>query len=320
MLDPIQNSVENEKPENTGKKKRIIIYLVAGVLAAAIIAAFIILLKSKNDTAKALEDTRTEVAALQIDNQTLRMDNDYKELEESVAFIEGQKISFNNDSIRAEYEKAKNRVEQLREELNRRDKLSQQRINELQNEIATLKNLIHHYLEIIDDLQKENQSLKQDNQSLTERNRQLSNQVTQTASQNKELSQRMELAEKLNVSSVSLQALNSKGKNEKKVKKAKQLAVTFTIPQNNSTPVGRKTIYLRITSPEGNLLKGNGITFPFEGATLEASAKKDVEYEGNEIPGVTIYWDNSMALNPGPYLVELFADNYRLFSRSIELN
>lgn len=129
----------------------------------------------------------------------------------------------------------------------------------------------------------------------------------------------MTLAEKLNVTGVNLTALNKKGKKEKKVKKAAQLMVTFTIPQNNSTPVGEKTIYLRIVSPSGQLLGGGG-SFSFEGASLACSAKKVVEYAGEEIAGVTIYWDVNTALTAGTYTVELFADNYRLASRSFELN
>ena len=112
--------------------------------------------------------------------------------------------------------------------------------------------------------------------------------------------------------------LNKKGKKEKKVQKAVQLMVTFTIPQNNSTPVGEKTIYMRIVSPSGQLL-GNGGTFPFEGGQVECSAKKTVEYAGEEIGGVTIYWDVNTALTAGDYTVELFADNYRLVSRSFNL-
>ena len=71
-------------------------------------------------------------------------------------------------------------------------------------------------------------------------------------------------------------------------------------------------------SPSGQLL-GNGGSFSFEGATLQATAKKVVEYAGEEIGGVTIYWDVDTALTPGSYTVELFADNYRLVSRSFEL-
>ena len=128
------------------------------------------------------------------------------------------------------------------------------------------------------------------------------------------LADRMTLAEKLNVTGVSLTPLNKKGKNEKNVTKATQLMVTFTIPQNNSTPVGAKTIYLRITSPEGSLL-GAGGSFQFENTTLQCTAKRTIEYAGDEIPGVAIYWDVNTTLNPGEYTVELFADTYRLASR-----
>ena len=108
------------------------------------------------------------------------------------------------------------------------------------------------------------------------------------------------------------------GKIEKNVTKAKQLEVTFTIPQNNSTPVGEKTIYLRITNPEGALL-GAGGTFNFEGASLQCTARKTIEYAGEEIGGLRIYWDVNTTLTPGDYTVELFADNFRLISRRFTL-
>ncbi len=128
----------------------------------------------------------------------------------------------------------------------------------------------------------------------------------------------MTLAEKLNVTGVTLSALKGNGKNEKNITKAKQLKVTFTIPQNNSTPSGAKTIYLRITSPEGSLL-GNAGSFPFEGGSVPCTAKKTIEYGGQEISGITIYWDVNTTLTPGDYTVELFADNYRLTSRRFTL-
>ena len=84
--------------------------------------------------------------------------------------------------------------------------------------------------------------------------------------------------------------------------------------------MGEKEIFLRIVSPEGNLLKGGGGTFPFEGGSVEATARKQIEYAGEEISGITIYWDVNTALTPGSYTVELFADNYRLASRQFTLS
>ena len=268
---------------------------------------------------RATQEATQQIAELQLMNEQLQLTKEYDELSASFTQHEGQMVLFNNDSIRAEYEAAKNKVEELRQELKRRDKLSSERIAQLQAEIATLKQIMRHYVEQINELNQQNQELRQKNETLEQQNNQLSSQVQSTARENKVLTEKMVLAEKLNVSSVSLTALKGNGKNEKNITKAKQLMVTFTIPQNNSTPVGKKTIYLRITSPEGNLLSGNGIHFTFEGATLEASAQKVVEYEGQEIAGVKIYWDVNATHNPGSYRVELFADNYRLASRNFEM-
>lgn len=290
--------------------------IAGGVVALIILGVLVWLLLSQKKTA---DEALLKIQELELANEQLQLSNQVDELSNSFTQHEGQMVLFNNDSIRAEYEAAKNKVEQLRQELKQRDRMSQKRIAELQKEIGTLKEIMRHYVEQINELNLQNEELRAQNETLEKNNRQLSNRVAETTSENKVLSEKMQLAEKLNISSVSLQALNSRGKNEKKIKKARQLAVTFTIPQNNSTPVGRKSIFVRITTPEGNLLKGNGITFPFEGATLEATAKKDVEYEGNEIPGVTIYWDNNSTLTPGSYRVELFCDNYRLASRNFEM-
>lgn len=295
-------------------KKRII--SVACLVVGVVLGCLVWMLVRQN---RATEEATQQIAELQLMNEQLQLTNEYDELSASFTQHEGQVIMFNNDSIRAEYEEAKNKVEQLRQELKQREKLSSERIAQLQKEIETLKQIMRHYVEQINELNQENQELRQKNETLEQENTQLSSQVQTTAKENKELSERMVLAEKLNVSSVSLAALNGKGKNEKNITKAKQLMVTFTIPQNNSTPVGKKTIYLRITSPEGNLLAGNGIHFTFEGANLEASAQKTVEYEGQEISGVKIYWDVNATLNPGSYRVELFADNYRLASRNFEM-
>lgn len=306
--------MENIEEKNVKSNKKPLV--IGGIVAAVALIALAAVIVMQN---KKLAEADMQVQELQLMTEQLELSNQYDELSASFQQHEGQMILFNNDSIRAEYEAAKNKVEELREELKRRDQLSRQRIAELQKEIATLRNIMRHYVEQINELSQENESLRNENQDLSNQNRQLSNQVQTQTKTNQELTQRVEQAEKLNVTAVSLQCLKGNGRTEKNVTKAKQLLVTFTIPQNNSTPVGEKRIFLRITSPEGNLLQGNGITFPFEGAQLPASAAVTVEYAGEELPGVKIYWDNNATLNPGTYKVELFADNYRLCSRDFEL-
>lgn len=268
-----------------------------------------------------LNDAQLQNEQLQLDNEQLQLDKEYQAINSEFAQYEDQAVKLANDSILAKYTAAKNKVEQLMKELKAekgRSEQRQARIAELQAEIATLRGLLRHYVAQIDSLNKENQGLRAENQEIKDRNQALTSQVQEVSAKNEHLSERMTLAEKLNVTGVSLRPLKKNGKVEKNVTKAKQLAVTFTIPQNNSTPVGPKSIYLRLLTPEGTLMGGGG-SFNFEGRRLSATAHKTVEYAGEEIAGITIYVDVTTALNPGDYTVELFADNYRLTSRHFPL-
>ena len=209
-------------------------------------------------------------------------------------------------------------MEKLLAELKTEKATNRKRIKELQGEIATLKSLLRHYVAVIDSLGRENTELKNQNQQLQTENRQLSSTVSDYTQKNQRLSERMELAEKLNLTGLSFNALNKKGKTEKKIGKAKQLLVSFTIPQNNSTPVGEKTFYVRIVSPEGTVL-GQGRTFPFEGGNVVYTEKKTIEYDQQEV-SLSIYHNVTSDLSKGSYLVEVFVDNYRLASRSFAMN
>ncbi|WP_289712294.1 hypothetical protein, partial [uncultured Muribaculum sp.] len=295
-------------------------YLRWGILALAtllviIIAAFILTTKSINDKA---EEAALANEQLQLTNEQLQLANEYQALNVEFQQYENQSQLLANDSLVTKYAAAKSKVEKLLQELNSEKKKSAQHIKKLQDEIGTLKNILRHYVAQIDSLGKENAGLRAENAEIKQRNQQLRNRVATESKRNEILSERMTLAEKLNVTGVTLNALKKNGKIEKNVTKAKQLEVTFTIPQNNSTPVGEKTIYLRITNPEGALL-GAGGTFNFEGASLQCTARKTIEYAGEEIGGLRIYWDVNTTLTPGDYTVELFADNFRLISRRFTL-
>lgn len=255
---------------------------------------------------------------LRLDNEQLQLSNEFDLLNSEFQQYEDQAQRLANDTILAKYTAAKAKVEQLMNELKNEKVKSAARIKELHGEIATLKSLLRHYIEQIDSLNKENAGLRAENSEIKQQNQRMSSRLQEETRKNENLSERMTLAEKLNVTGVTLTPLKKNGKTEKKVKNAKQLMVRFTIPQNNSTPVGEKVIYMRLVSPEGQLL-GNAGSFPFEGKNIPCSARKSIEYSGDEIPGVTIYWDVNTALNPGDYTVELFTDGYRLTSRHFTL-
>ena len=289
------------------QKKALII--VGALVALAIVSFFVFYAKKQIDDAKAANEQ------LMLQNEQLQLKQEYENLSAEFKNYESQTQFLNNDSLLIKYGEAKDKVEKLLTELRTQRITSNKRIKELQGAIETLRGILRHYVQVIDSLGRENAGLRAENEKIRTQNRQLTSQVTQATKENEDLSKRMTLAEKLNVSGVELTALKSNGKTEKKITKAKQLKVSFTIPQNNSTPVGEKTIYMRITSPEGFLLGENG-TFPFEGGNVPYTERKTFEYEGQEIPDMAIYWNVNTTLNAGTYTVELFLDDYRLASRN----
>ncbi|MDE5800009.1 MAG: hypothetical protein K2H74_03170 [Paramuribaculum sp.] len=296
-------------------KRNKILIIIGAVLTLALIAIVVYLLLTVSRQQQELAEAQLTNEQLQ-DNLT--MAGELAELNAQFEQHENDAIRLENDTILAKYNAAKQRVEELIAELNSQKVKSAEQIQKLRDEIATLRGLLRHYVAQVDSLSRENAMLRDENTEIRNKNEQLTSTVNDITRKNDELNTRMTLAEKLNVTGLSLTALNKKGKNEKNVTKATQLMVTFTIPQNNSTPVGTKTIYLRITGPEGSLL-GNGGSFSFEGQTLPCTAKKTIDYSGDEIAGINIYWDVNATLNPGDYTVELFADNFRLISRHFTL-
>ena len=296
------------------------LYIILGTIAAAIVVGALVFTTVR--ATRQAEAARAELEQQQLDMAQADLEREYQDLNDEFAQFENSRRFITDDSVKRElndkYEAARIQVEKLQQELNNQKHKSAAEIAKLRSEIDTLRALLRHYVEEIDRLNKENQELRSENQQVKDESRRLSSQVTETTRRNEALSERMTLAEKLNVTGLTLTALNKKGKNEKKVTKAVQLKVTFTIPQNNSTPVGEKTIYMRIISPSGQLL-GPGGTFPFEGGNVEYTSRKTIEYAGEEIGGVTIYWDVNTPLIAGDYTVELFADNFRLVSRQFNL-
>lgn len=283
--------------------------VIGGIAIAAILLVYFVYstVESKKEMEKANE-------MLQLENQQLQLAGEYENLNAQYQNLESQTKFINNDSILHKYSEAKSKVEKLLTELKTQKITSNKRIKELQDEIKSLKGLMKHYIAIIDSLNKENAGLRAENVQIKSENRKLASEVNIAQEKNAHLEERMELAEKLNITNLNLVGLKKNGKVEKKIKKAKQLAVTFTISPNNSTPVGEKELFVRITSPEGTLLGGSG-TFTFEGAEVPYTDSKKIEYTGQEVPDVTIYWNVDTPLSQGDYRVEVFADNYRLSSR-----
>jgi len=132
------------------------------------------------------------------------------------------------------------------------------------------------------------------------------------------LSQKVAIAAQLDATSINMIAKKKNGKPVKKIKDCKSIEVQFHITRNVTASNGVRTIYVRITTPTGNVLKGGG-TFQYENKNIEYSMKKSIEYNGEET-AVSTYWQVGEYLGPGNYTVSIFADGNMIGSRVFTYN
>lgn len=297
------------------KNQKIIIYGGCAALICLVGLVVALIISNANRTNE-VNDARAEAENLRLANDRLLLTNEFNQLNADFNQYEDQQIYLKNDSLVQKYNEARLKVEGLLTELNQAKQsnaANRKRIKELENEIATLKGIVKHYLEEIKRLGEENEGLRKEIEQVNQRNEQLASQVSVATTQNEQLTQTVKLAKKLNVTGVSLKAYNKKGKVEKKITKARQLGVSFTVSPNNTAAAGMKDFYIRIVSPEGTLLGGAG-SFSLDGSTVQYTAHRQIEYNNDEV-SLSVYWDVNTTLTPGDYTVEVFSDGYRLAAK-----
>lgn len=284
--------------------KKILIPLILVILALLAGSAWLFMSLQEQ---KQVNQDMQELAEL--DKQ--EMENEYERF--ALQYSE-MKTQINNDSIIQQLTEEQMKTQQLLEELKRVKTSDAREIARLKKELATVRAVLRDYVMQIDSLNRLNESLKQENTTVKAELEQRNQQVAGLNSEKASLSQKVAIAAQLDATNISLQLLNKRGKEAKKLKDCTQMRTSFVITKNVTASNGNRTVYVRIQNPGGNVLGGGG-TFPYENRQLEASAKKTIEYTGEETP-VTVYWNVSQMLEAGDYRVSVFADGNMIGTRT----
>ena len=301
------------------KNQKIVLYGGVAVFAA-LVAMVGILIYSNARSNNVANDAMARVDSLALANDRLLLTNEFNQLNADFSQYEDQQVYLKNDSLVQQYNAARMKVEGLLRELSAEKASNSQnraRIKKLEGEIASLKKIVRHYLEEIKRLGEENEGLRRELEQVNQRNEQLATTAASVKRDNEQLSQTVAQAKKLSITGLSFKAYNNKGKVEKKVKNAKSLGASFTINPNNTASAGTKTVYMRIVSPDGQVLSG-GPSFSYDGKSVASSASRDIQYDNSE-QHVSIYWQTNTTLTSGDYLVEIFCDGNRLASRNFNM-
>lgn len=289
------------------------VVIIIAVLAVALIGTGVFIYIQH----KQMSDFKEQV---EIDKQRTELEKEYSDLAAQYDQFEGQQMMFNNDSLIEKLDAEKVKVQRLLEELRTVKNTSSARIEELKKELATLRGIMRHYVMQIDSLNAANKQLREENAQVTRRYREVSETANQLKQEREELTEKVTLASKLDAVGIVVTPIDSRGKVAKRIKKTDKIKISFSIAKNVTAEVGEKYIYARIVKPDGDVLvKDRADVFPFENREINFSCRRLIEFTGDELNDVTMYWAVEEFLYSGEYRVDIFADNYKIGSRSFTL-
>ncbi len=249
---------------------------------------------------------------------------DKKDLEDEYEAIslqyEGFKFSVQNDSLLYRLENERAKVLRLQEELRMTQASDKAEIKRLSDELATLRKILRSYIQQIDSLNTLNQELRAEKAKITDQYNRTSRTLQQVSQEREELSERVSLAAQLVATNINSKAVNDRGREQTRLSRSTQFVVSFTIARNITSEPGERTIYVRLMTPDGNVLsKDASNIFPYENSEILYSMRRIVEYGGEEIP-VTMYWDIEEFLMPGTYKADIFADGHHIGTHSFQMD
>ena len=281
-------------------KKTILIISIAIVLLLS--GVIIYLISSVRNTEKEMLEM-VEMASYEKE----QLENEYTDM---ALEVEGQMLKIDNDSIFKLLEKEQKRVQLLLEELRTVKVTNARRIAELKEELASVRKVTKYYIAQVDSLNRVNEVLKKENIEVREQMSIATKTIDTLMLQKDKLSQTVRIASQLEAKNIVVDLLNDKGRKTKYVRKVDNIRVSFSISKNITASVGNKYIYLRIATPDGQVLvKNDANKFLFEDNEIAYSSKKEIEYSGEELQCI-IYYKVTETLIEGNYRADLFVDGH----------
>ncbi len=288
--------------ENNEKLVKTLI-AVSACLFIGIVIAVISLISSKNKTETVMQEKQEmeELVALEKEemmNDLTKAQTEYQELI----------IKIDNDSLKFKLEREQMRTQALIEELERTKATSYAEITRLKKELKTLREVLKDYTRQIAELSRENESLKQENTVVKERFKNATKQIDNLSSEKEMLTEKVSLASQLDATGIKVSLLRKNGRETEKLKRAKQIKVSFGIAKNITSSTGTKTAYVRILQPDmESLRKSESNLFRYENRDITYSMKREFEFTGEET-SLEMYWNIEETLQEGEYNIFIFVD------------
>lgn len=290
---------EAERKANGGLRTVMIIMIV---VAVALAAALAYVLTSKNKLVSELNVEKTELT-----QQLVALQQDYADLTS-----EYDVINYQLDSSREE-------IAQLIERVQKTEATNRAKIRQYEKELGTLRTIMRGYIVQIDSLNTLNQKLTAE-ASAARREAANTRRVNQELSaQVEDLSSRVSAGAVLKARGIRIEAYSSSDRVVDKSNRVVRMLVSLSLVENELAERGPVRVYVRVFDPDGNLLlDGTNTQFTLDGETYDATASREVDYQGSEVD-MGIYINNIPSFSKGIYTVQCYTEQALLGSAELLL-
>jgi myosin heavy subunit len=300
--DPLErlDREERERKERNTDLRKVMYALIA--VAALLGAALAYIWIQKSNLVKELEVEKEDLT-----EQIVALQGDYANL------------SSDYDSINSQLDSSREEVAQLVERIKKTEATNRAQMRKYEQELGTLRSIMRNYITQIDSLNTLNHKLTADAAAARK-------EAAESRKANKELTQQVEnlgaqvaAGSVLKARGIRLDPYNAADKVTDRSSRVVRMLTTLSLVENDLAPKGPVRVYIRVKDPEGILLtNGNQVSFNYQGSTMNASASREVDYEGKEVE-MSIYLNDIPTYEKGIYTVECYTKDSFLGSAEVLL-
>ncbi len=287
------------------EKKDQIYKIVLISLGVILLTVSILFLKTYRENRQYIAEIKIEKADLETELRDLSQNYD--------------SLQTSNDTLNQLLVTEKGKIDELLERMRVFRNNSYFEINKYKKEIGTLKGVLRSYVIQIDSLNSKNIELNAENIRVKKQISWVKERNEKLESTTENMKELISKASALDATEINCSPINKKGRVVKKLSKTVKLKASFKLRKNITITPGLKTIHVRIARPDEVILSNpEGLLFEYENTQIAFSAKRDIEYEGNELE-VSIFWDNDGSLIKGEYTLDLFSEGIHIGNSSFIL-
>ncbi len=285
--------------DTTNKKDPKRVIFIALIAALVGVSVFLVWINLQQKT-----EMKEMVELMEFEKEQL--EDEYEEL--AIQFDGYQTPDIHNDSLVELLSQEKQRVQELLEELRITKVTNARRIAELKKELATVREVMVSYVHQIDSLDRTNKRLVAENKQVKQQYQEVARQAQQLEQERTQLAEVVSRASMLEISHFEMIPLNKRDRKTTIYNQIQKLQFDYTVARNITNKPGMKTLYMRITRPDGEVMqKSVNDVFKFENSEIAYSVSKEFEYAGEEISG-SLYWLVEEILQIGWYNADFFVD------------